>query len=147
VVAICGDLGMRSVRSLIELMRDDPPRELVLVPAPGREFADDLGPLASRTTVRGPGDLTGVDVVIMAGVPEGEGAARLGTEVRARHALDLGVLRTLPGDAVVLSPMPVIDEITDKARRDPRVRMLDQSELSVEVRLAVLEWIRRGGPR
>jgi aspartate carbamoyltransferase catalytic subunit len=48
-------------------------------------------------------------------------------------------LAALPPDAVVLSPMPVIDEIATTARSDPRVRMFQQSDDALFVRMALIE--------
>ncbi len=42
-------------------------------------------------------------------------------------------------NAVVLSPMPVIDEIASTVRGDPRIRMLEQSDDALFVRMALIE--------
>jgi aspartate carbamoyltransferase catalytic subunit len=49
------------------------------------------------------------------------------------------VLTRLPPGAIVLSPLPVIDEINQSARRDARLRMFWQSDQAVFVRMALLE--------
>jgi aspartate carbamoyltransferase catalytic subunit len=139
-VAVCGDLRSRSPRSLIKLLDKMQPAALILIAPPGR---DDPGltltaSLQSRTTTRSDADFSGVDVLYMAGLREGTGPTRLGEEARSAFALTSRRMQALPGDAVVLSPMPVIDEITPEAWADPRVRVFAQSDRGVSVRMAVL---------
>jgi aspartate carbamoyltransferase catalytic subunit len=142
-VGICGDLTMRATRSLLQLLTRRPPRQLVLVAPPSRrEHGIDLGPdLAARTITREPDDLAGLDVLLLAGLPQGAGPAELDAPARHRYALTGDRVCTLDPGAVVLSPMPVIDEISPAARLDPRVRMFDQSDLGVFVRMAVLDLV------
>jgi aspartate carbamoyltransferase catalytic subunit len=58
---------------------------------------------------------------------------------RARLRVDRKALAALRPDAVVLSPMPVIDEIATTARSDPRIRMFQQSDDALFVRMALIE--------
>lgn len=140
-VAVVGDLTMRSTRSSLALMARTPPRELRLIAPPVRRaHGIDLGTvLDARTTVTDELDLSGVDVVHMAGLPRGQGDRALGHADRRRYSLDSEVLRSLPDDAVVLSPLPIIDEVCDEVRYDPRMAFHRQSDRSLFVRMALLE--------
>jgi aspartate carbamoyltransferase catalytic subunit len=129
-VAICGDLRMRAVRSLVRLLARFPPRRLVAVTDP--HLADDDGPPAEQ---RKPWDVRDVDVLYVAGIPHGA----LDEPGRARLRVDREALAALPPDAVVLSPMPVIDEIATTARSDPRIGMFRQSDDALFVRMALIE--------
>jgi aspartate carbamoyltransferase catalytic subunit len=129
-VAICGDLRMRAVRSLLRLFARFPPRRLVAITDP--HLADDGRPLAEQ---RKPWDVDDVDVLYVAGIPHGA----LDEPGRARLRVDRKALAALPPDAVVLSPMPVIDEIATTVRSDPRIRMFQQSDDALFVRMALIE--------
>jgi aspartate carbamoyltransferase catalytic subunit len=138
-VAICGDLRMRAVRSLLRLFARFPPRHLVAISDP-RLTADapddaDAGRDAKRAEDRAPWDVDDVDVLYVAGIPHGA----LDEPGRARLRVDRQALAALRPDAVVLSPMPVIDEIATTARSDPRVRMFQQSDDALFVRMALIE--------
>jgi aspartate carbamoyltransferase catalytic subunit len=140
-VALVGDLGMRSARSLLELLDRRPPAALTLIAPPERsEHGVTLGPvLEARTTRRSHLDLVDIDVVHVVGLPQGSGTAELSVARRAAYALTEASLRTLPTGAVVLSPLPIVDEVSAEARRDPRVRFFEQSDRGVRVRAAVLD--------
>jgi aspartate carbamoyltransferase catalytic subunit len=147
-VAICGDLRMRAVRSLLRLFARFPPRRLVAISDPrlaadadDAHDADDAGPDPKHVEHRAPWDVDDVDVLYVAGIPHGA----LDEPGRARLRVDRKALAALPPDAVVLSPMPVIDEIATTARSDPRIRMFQQSDDALFVRMALIEALL--GPR
>ncbi len=140
-VGICGDLTLRTARSLLSLLSLLPPQRLTLIaPATRRDHRVTLSAtLASRTNEREEADFTGLDVLVLPGLPEGSGAGRLPAGKRARYALTARTAPTLDPDAVVLSPMPVIDEISGGQRSDRRVRIFEHSDLGVQVRMAVIQ--------
>jgi aspartate carbamoyltransferase catalytic subunit len=142
-IGLCGDLRMRAARSLLKLLNRVPPKRLVLMAPEGRgDPGLELAPaLLSRTVKHDHADFRDIDVLYMVGLPAGEGEQRLRTEARASFALTAQRLRELPPESIVLSPMPVIDEIAPEARTDPRIRMFAQSDRGVEVRMAVLSWL------
>jgi aspartate carbamoyltransferase catalytic subunit len=132
-VAVCGDLRMRAVRSLLRLFARFAPRHLVAITDP--HLIDDGEPPAKHAEQRKPWDVDDVDVLYVAGLPHGA----LDEPGRARLRVDRKALAALRPDAVVLSPMPVIDEIATTARSDPRVRMFQQSDDALFVRMALIE--------
>jgi aspartate carbamoyltransferase catalytic subunit len=129
-VAICGDLRMRAVRSLVRLFVRFPPRHLVAISDP--HVSDGVGIDAEH---RAPWEVGDVDVLYVAGIPHGA----LDEPGRARLRVDRKALAALPPDAVVLSPMPVIDEIATTVRSDPRIGMFQQSDDALYVRMALIE--------
>ena len=129
-VAICGDLRMRAVRSLVRLFARFPPGRLVVISDP--RLYDATNVIAEDRVMSDIGD---VDVLYVAGIPHGA----LDEPGRARLRVDRKALAALPSDGVVLSPMPVIDEIATTARSDPRIRMLQQSDDALFVRMALIE--------
>jgi aspartate carbamoyltransferase catalytic subunit len=140
-LAMCGDLGMRTARSLLRLLHRFPPHSLILIAPESRRLPSAaLGPrLADRTAHRADADFREIDVLYMVGLPAKGGDDYLDDDVRGAFALTGRTLETLPRKAVVLSPLPVIDEITADARLDPRVRVFRQSDRGVFVRMAILE--------
>jgi aspartate carbamoyltransferase catalytic subunit len=143
-VVICGDLTMRATRSLLRLFGRFPPSRLTLVSPPSRaEHEVDLGPrLQQRTGFGGIEDLRAANVLYLPGLPASKGNDHLNSSVRARYAFGAEAARLLPRRSVVLSPLPVVDEVRDDQRHDPRVRMFEQSDLAVAVRASVLTQVR-----
>lgn len=139
-VGVCGDLTGRSARSLLKLLARRTPRRLRLMAPPGRYSPAVLpeGPLGERTVVLDQADFTDLDVLYLAGLAEGTGLERIAATRRAEFALTPKRVGELPEDAVVLSPLPLIDEVAEGARGDPRIRWLAQSDRGVAVRMAVL---------
>lgn len=137
-IALCGDLRSRTARSLLALLARRRPQSVMLVTDPSLLDGFALPPaLDSVTTSRGPGDLSDASVLYALGIPHG-GATE---PVRGKLRVDRRMLAVLPGDAIVLSPMPIIDEIATPARRDPRMRYFEQSDLGLHMRTAILAWL------
>lgn len=139
-IAVVGDLTMRAARSFLHLLERFPPAELLLVAAPGREppgiLSDDL---RKRVRFGGMDEIVACDVISMAGLPPHREHAFVDGGQRAGYVLTEQLLAQCRPSAVVLSPMPVIDEISPTARLDARVRLFEQNALSVRVRMAILE--------
>jgi aspartate carbamoyltransferase catalytic subunit len=137
-VAICGDLRMRAVRSLLALLGRMPPAALALVTVDALRRPDPLpAALTSFVEYRRPWQLGDIDVLYVAGIPHGS----VGEDDRTRLRVDRRTLAALPEAAVVLSPMPVIDEIASNARGDRRLRLFEQSDGGLFVRMALLEYL------
>ncbi|WP_457099665.1 hypothetical protein [Microbacterium sp. P5_E9] len=135
-IALCGDLRMRAARSLLALLARRPPRALSLVTDAALEDGFSLPAALGGRAVRRPRDELGdVSALLAVGIPHGAADER----VRGALRVDTSMLAGLPADAIVLSPMPIIDEISTPARRDPRMRYFEQSDLGLFVRIALLE--------
>jgi aspartate carbamoyltransferase catalytic subunit len=141
-IGLTGDLTMRSTTSLLALLRVAPPRRLTLFAAPGRAPSGPLPPeLSSRTDQPEESDFSEVEVLLLQGLPPGHGADRLDDAVRAKWGLSERTAARLAPGAVVLSPGPVIDEISPECRHDPRLRVFEQADLGLPLRMAVLSWL------
>lgn len=139
-VGLCGDLSMRAVRSLCKAMAVLPPaRVRLMAPASRRGDAEALlAAIGGRVEWGSGGDWSGLDVLYLGGLPERKGGDFLDDQARATYALTGANIDRLPDRARVFSPMPVIDEISDALRKEPRVAMYEQSDMGVAVRMAVL---------
>jgi aspartate carbamoyltransferase catalytic subunit len=82
-----------------------------------------------------------LDVIYIAGLPEGEGSERLNSAERASFSLAEQQLPDLSVAAVVLCPLPRVDEIAPGVDEDPRCRYFEQSDDGLWVRMAVLAFI------
>lgn len=133
-VALVGDLRMRAAQSLLSLLKRRAPAALFAATAP-QINADGLAD--SVHTVGSVVELIELkpDVVYLVGIPH----QTVGEDIRARLRLDRGRLASLSADAVVLSPLPLIDEIASNARPDRRIKWFEQSDLGLAARIAVLE--------
>jgi aspartate carbamoyltransferase catalytic subunit len=144
-IGLCGDMMARTATSLLHLLARFLPGSLSLMSPEERAvdvatFAPDL---LERTTVLPNADFSGLDVLYMIGLAPGMGDDRLGEHARRPYRLDKRSATTLPAHAIVLSPMPVIDEIDDDVRSDPRLKMFEQSDHGVAVRMACIEYCLR----
>ncbi|MEW5982597.1 MAG: hypothetical protein AB1806_09525 [Acidobacteriota bacterium] len=137
-IAIVGDPRMRAVRSLSALLARRLPKRLTFVADP--EHLQELrlpAALAALTAFASWADVGATDVVYVAGIPHGA------LPQERRDALRATTARTeaLPPGCLLLSPMPVIDEMDDYVRTSPRNRMFEQSDLGLFVRMAILEHV------
>jgi len=135
-IAVCGDLRQRSARSLLRLLAARPPKRLVVVTddqlLDGGVVPDAL---ADRCERRSLPEVDDVDVINAVGIPDGSVDATRRRLLQVNRA----AMDRLPAHAVVLSPMPVLDEVETAALDHPRVRLYEQSDLGVWVRMAILE--------
>lgn len=139
-IGIAGDLATsRSARSLIQALDAFPPTHLrLMIPAGGIPpgFLPAGFPIAPAVTYSL--DLAGLDVIYMAGFPEGTDGSHA---ERERAALRLTAQRAqrLDPSAIILDPLPRIDEIEPRVDELPQARYFEQSAGGLEVRAAVLQ--------
>jgi len=144
-----GDVrGSRSAHSLMKGLARFGSREIRLMGPESRvdptvAAAWAAGLPGGQVTVLQDLDLRDLDIVYMAGLPEGKGADRLGGPARARFALTRERLLGLPETAIVLCPLPRVDEIATEADEDRRSRYFEASDGGLSIRMAVLEFMRK----
>lgn len=135
-VAILGDPRMRSVASLLRWFARHPPRCLVLVTEDalldGFSVPPPLAGVVERRTLA---DVSGIDVLYVAGIPHRLAAEDVRTSLRVTGE----VLDRLPTGAVAMSPLPVIDEVDAGARSHPKFHAFVHSDWALGVRMAVME--------
>lgn len=145
-VGLVGDLhGMRSAHSLAfglahagsGAMRAMSPPSLEL---PARCVAA-LTDAAWTVDERSELDLTGLDVVYVAGLPAETAAGVLSREAQARLRLTSDVVAALPSGASILCPLPRVDEIDRAVDQLPQARYFDQSRGGLWVRAAALQYV------
>jgi aspartate carbamoyltransferase catalytic subunit len=144
-VGIVGDIrGSRSAHSLMKGLARFAPREIRLM---GPESRADLtiarywtaGMARDRVTVRHELFLCDLDVIYMAGLPQGTGADYLDAEVRGRFRLTSDRLTELPSRVWVFCPLPRVDEFAPDVDDDRRARYFEQSDHGTWVRMAILQ--------
>lgn len=139
-IALVGDLRMRAARSLLAALTYRRPQSVVAVTDVSLEEGLDIpGELTDSITFAGMDGVRDASVVIAVGIPHGAAVEA----VRTRLRIDRTALAMARDDAVILSPMPVIDEIASASRDDHRMHYLEQSDLAQSVRTALLERLLR----
>jgi len=147
-IGIAGNLGgSRAARSLVEALAHFPPRELRLMFPPGRELPGSVlaGFDGTRLDVRQDLAVEELDILYMAGLPEGAGDARLDEAIRRRFRLTRARAEALDPGALVLDPLPRIDEIEPEVDALPAAGYFAQSREALFVRCAVLERVLAAG--
>lgn len=135
-VAIQGELGTRAARSLLLLFQRLRPSRVVLITTESLARSLDIpAGMEDLCERREPGDLKDVDVLYVAGIPGNHAT----TADRAALHVDAAMVSSLPSSSIILSPMPLVDELAESMRSDPRLRMFEQSDAGVFVRMAILE--------
>lgn len=148
-VALCGDLRYgRTARSLVLLLSQYPGVRLSFVaPAVVQMGADILALLDTRGV---PYDVTDnlaevapqLDVLYQTRIqkerfenPSDFAAARGSTRV------DAALMKRLPAHAIVMHPLPRVDEISPEVDSDPRAAYFRQARNGVAVRMALLDMV------
>jgi aspartate carbamoyltransferase catalytic subunit len=146
-IAFCGDLRYgRTVHSLAQLLTLYPGVRLTFV-APevvqvGAELQDRMAAagVPFRLTDRLDDVIDSVDVVYQTRVQK-ERFTDVADFDAARRAIriDAEVMRALPQRAIVMHPLPRVDEIDVEVDSDPRAAYFRQARNGVAVRMAVLD--------
>ena len=87
---------------------------------------------------RMPHELSDVDVLYVAGIAH----RSIPEDQRDLLRVTADVVAVMPSASIVMSPMPIIDEIDATARHDRRCRFFEQCANGVFVRMALLEHLR-----
>lgn len=139
---IAGDLlHSRAARSLLDALAHFPPSELRLMSPEDRALPPGELRHLHRTPIRRVDalELSSLDVLYMAGYPEGVEPDRASPAERRRFRLTSESTRELPAAALILDPLPRIDEIDAAVDPLPQAEYFDQSRNGLFVRITVLE--------
>ena len=132
-----GQLGRTLMHEHVVLV--DPEIELNQI-SPWRDEVGIPAPLDGKcNTVTSWDRLGEQDVVYVVGLPDGAVPLDRRADLQATGER----VAAQPPSCIILSPLPVIDEMDAGARRDPRNRMFEQSDLALFVRMALLEHVVR----
>ncbi len=142
-IAMVGDLCCsRAAHSLLLLLRNTNVAEIRLCCPSSRRPADEwLSREAPVTLAKDGLDLSGIDVVYVAGFPPLCQDDRIDDEERGQYRITAPALAQAREDAIVLCPLPNIDEIAQSAVSAPQSRLFQQSREGIFVRQALLEWL------
>lgn len=151
-VALVGDLRFgRTARSLARLLRQTEGTELVFVSPPAVPMGDDVRAELDDAGIpyRDEPDLDAVlphvDVVYQTRVQK-ERFTTPGEYEAARglYVIDDDAMRRLNPNAILLHPLPRVDEITTSVDADPRAAYFRQAHNGVFIRMALLEHVLLG---
>jgi aspartate carbamoyltransferase catalytic subunit len=148
-VAFCGDLRFgRTARSLALLLALYPGVRLAFVAPPVIQVGGDI---LARLEARGvecrlaeqlTDVLEDVDVVYQTRVQKERFTDPLEYEqARTAIRIDGAIMRQLPASAIVMHPLPRVDEIAPEVDSDPRAAYFRQAGNGVAIRMALLEML------
>ncbi|MGD0194847.1 MAG: aspartate carbamoyltransferase [Candidatus Dormibacteria bacterium] len=148
-VAFCGDLRFgRTARSLALLLALYPDVRLTFVAPPVIQVGGDI---LARLEARGvpctladqlTDVLDDVDVVYQTRVQKERFTDPLEYEqARTAIRIDGAIMRQLPAKAIVMHPLPRVDEIAPEVDADPRAAYFRQAANGVAIRMALLEML------
>ena len=145
-VALVGDLRFgRTARSLARLLRQTEGTELIFVSPPAIPMGNDVRAELEQAGVpfRDEPDLDAVlpnvDVVYQTRVQKERFTTREEYEAaRGQYVIDAEAMRRLNPDAILLHPLPRVDEISVDVDTDPRAAYFRQAHNGVFVRMALL---------
>lgn len=151
-IALVGDLRYgRAVRSLAMLLTRSTGIELVFVSPPEVAMGDDVRRALTTAGIpfRDESDLRSavrdVDVVYQTRIQKERFASE---EAYARnkgiYIVNAETMSELPASAIVMHPLPRVDEISPAFDADPRARYFDEARNGVYVRMALLEALLAG---
>jgi aspartate carbamoyltransferase catalytic subunit len=151
-VGLAGDLRHgRTVRSLALLLAHFPGTELVLIAPPELQLeADVRGQLREAgVMLRDEADLGRVigelDVLYQTRIQRERFASPAAYErVRGIYVVDPAMMRRLPAGAILMHPLPRLDEIAPAVDADPRAAYFRQARNGLPVRMAILDWLLGG---
>ena len=130
-IVIWGDPTMRAARSLLKLLRHTDHEPYIVSDSQFHNTVSD-----DNIRMNEPEDLAqiGADVLYATGM------RHQSLPLPRREALIVRrtTMSALSASAIVLSPMPVLDEIAPEIRSDSRIKMQRQSDLGQYVRMAIL---------
>lgn len=148
-VAFCGDLRFgRTARSLALLLAQYSDVRFTFVAPPVVQVGPDIIERLERRRV--PYALTdnlldtaaSVDVVYQTRVQRERFTDVAEFEAaRAAFRIDAGFMRALGRNAVVMHPLPRVDEIAPEVDADPRAAYFRQAANGVALRMALLDWL------
>ena len=148
-VAFCGDLRFgRTARSLALLLALYPGVRLAFVAPPVIQVGGDI---LARLEARGvecrlaeqlTDVIDDVDVVYQTRVQKERFTDPLEYEqARTAIRIDGAIMRQLPATAIVMHPLPRVDEIAPEVDADPRAAYFRQAANGVAIRMALLEML------
>jgi aspartate carbamoyltransferase catalytic subunit len=133
-VAVVGDPRMRAAASLFRLLARHQPARVVAVTRPA--LLDGFATPTGVEVVDSWSDTGRIDVLYAVGIPH----RSVPESDRAALRVTPAVLSCLTSNGVVMSPLPLIDEVSAAARADSRFRAFTHSHDGLFARMAIIEF-------
>lgn len=148
-IALVGDLKYgRAPRSLALLLTQSKGIDLVFISPPNVAMGDDV---KAELKAKGVGFeeesdlfsvLPDVDVVYQTRIQHERFTSEAEyDEARGKYIIDKNAMDALNANAVVMHPLPRVDEIDPCVDNDPRAAYFRQARNGVYVRMAILDWL------
>ncbi len=146
-VVVGGDLlGGRTARSLVQVLANYPGNTIRFVSVPELQIGDDIKLHLSEqgTNFEETEDmyqaLQGADVVYWTRIQK-ERLRQFGVnpELESQFVIDQAALQAMPEDAIIMHPLPRVDEIHTTVDRDHRAKYFNQAENGLYVRMALID--------
>lgn len=148
-IALVGDLKYgRAPRSLALLLTQSRGIDLVFISPPNVRMGEDV---KTELKQRGVGFeeernllevLPHVDVVYQTRIQHERFESEADyEEARGKYVIDEAAMRALGQEAIVMHPLPRVDEIVPQVDQDPRAAYFRQARNGVYVRMAILDWL------
>ncbi len=148
-IALVGDLKYgRAPRSLALLLTQATGIDLIFISPPNVRMGDDV---KSELRSKGVGFeeesnllevLPHVDVVYQTRIQHERFASEAEYEAaRGKYVIDQAAMTALNPEAIVMHPLPRVDEIDPAVDHDPRAAYFRQARNGVYVRMAILDWL------
>ena len=148
-IAMVGDLKYgRAPRSLALLLTQATGIDLVFISPPNVRMGEDV---TSELSEKGIGFeeetdllsvLPDVDVVYQTRIQHERFASEADyEEARGKYVIDSSAMDVLNPKAIVMHPLPRVDEIDPAVDSDPRAAYFRQARNGVYVRMAILDWL------
>jgi aspartate carbamoyltransferase catalytic subunit len=148
-VALVGDLKYgRTARSLALLLRETTGAELIFVSPPGTPMGDDIRAELDSSGVRYRDEsnldaaLAEADVVYQTRIQKERFDSPADYEAaRGSYIINSSSVALMRSDAILLHPLPRVDEIATDVDIDPRAAYFRQAQNGVYVRMALLDLV------
>lgn len=143
-VVIAGDLANgRTARSLAKALAKQPNNHIVFASIPELQIGDDIKAelTATGTSFEEISDskaaVKGADVIYWTRLQKERLDA--GVTITDHFVFDAAVLAASKDDAIIMHPLPRIDEITHDVDDDPRAKYFEQASNGLYIRMALLD--------
>lgn len=148
-VALVGDLKYgRTARSLALLLRETNGAELIFVAPPTAPMGDDIRSALGQANVSYRDEpsleaaLGEADVVYQTRIQKERFESQDDYEAaKGRYVIDADLMQSMQPGAILLHPLPRVDEIATDVDSDPRAAYFRQAQNGVYVRMALLDLV------
>jgi len=143
-IGLVGDLQTsRAARSLVQAFKYWCPAEIRMMAPKGRWLTKDEIDGTENTEIKRSSELLcdGLDVLYVAGLPNPKAKPAYSLDLRKALEVNKKKLARLHNDAILMCPLPRIDEIDVSVDQLKQATYFEQSDDGIWVRMAVIKWL------